>query len=111
MRLAVGDPVQPRRWKPAADIHRTPRGWLVKVELAGVSRDDVEVVGHGRHLIVRGRRCDRECGQAGEFWRMEIRYSEFERTLELPCDLDAAVVTAESRDGMLLVSVECREAP
>ena len=36
-----------RLWYPAADVYETPDGWLVKVELAGVSAEDVEIGIHG----------------------------------------------------------------
>jgi HSP20 family molecular chaperone IbpA len=37
---------------------------------------------------------------------MEIAYSHFERSLELPCDLERADITTEFHDGMLLVRIE-----
>jgi HSP20 family protein len=106
LRLADDDPVQPRRWRPAADVHRTRTGWLIKIELAGVPEEDIEVIVHGRLLVVRGLRHDRECRDTGEFWSMEIRYSEFERVFEMPCELGADLVRTEKRDGMLLVTIE-----
>jgi HSP20 family molecular chaperone IbpA len=36
---------------------------------------------------------------------MEIAYSDFERIIEMPCNLDRATVNAELRDGMLLIYV------
>jgi HSP20 family molecular chaperone IbpA len=40
---------------------------------------------------------------------MEIAYNRFERTLELPCDLELARITVEGRDGMLLLRVATKE--
>jgi HSP20 family molecular chaperone IbpA len=40
---------------------------------------------------------------------MEIAYNRFERTLELPCDLERARITMECREGMLLLYVKTRE--
>ena len=39
-------------------------------------------------------------------YRMEIPYSQFERALELPCDLKRAAITTEFKDGMLLVRID-----
>ena len=36
---------------------------------------------------------------------MEIAYSDFERIIEMPCDLDRSAVNAELRDVMLLIYV------
>jgi HSP20 family molecular chaperone IbpA len=46
------------RWRPAADIYHTREGWLVKLELAGVREDDIQITVSGRTLTVRGRRRD-----------------------------------------------------
>jgi HSP20 family molecular chaperone IbpA len=36
---------------------------------------------------------------------MEIAYNRFERTIDLPCDLEHARITVGYRDGMLLLHV------
>jgi HSP20 family protein len=93
-------------WQPPADVYRTPRGWLVKLDLAGVRPEDVEVSAAGCHLTVRGARRDWCVEEACSHYQMEISYSRFERTLELPCDLDRARVSAEHRHGMLLIRID-----
>src|SRR5262245_60062476 len=90
-------------WRPAADIYRTPEGWVVKLELAGVQEDDVNVVTSGSELFVSGVRRDRFVEEGWCHYSMEITYSHFERVIELPCDLDRASISIESHDGLLLV--------
>ncbi len=93
-------------WQPPADVYRTRKGWLVKLDLAGVRPEDVQVSVSGDRLTVRGARRD-WCLQEGcSHYQMEIRYSAFERCLTLPCDLDHARVSAEHRHGMLLIEVQ-----
>ena len=92
-------------WRPAADIYRTPEGWVVKLELAGVRQEDVNVVTSGSELFVSGVRRDRFVEEGWSHHSMEITYSHFERVIELPCDLDRASVSIESYDGLLLVRV------
>src|SRR5262249_17219375 len=94
-------------WRPAADVYRTPdRGWRVKFDLAGVRPEDVQLEADGPRLTLRGSRrdCAREKGCS--YYRMEIAYSRFERTLELPCDVGRARVSTDYRDGMLLVHIQ-----
>jgi HSP20 family protein len=107
LQLARGHELQPVRWRPATDIYRTKEGWLLKMELAGVRSEDIEVTVGGRLLCVRGRRCDAELVQ-GEIYSLEIAYSQFERSVELPTTLDEARVTIEYRNGMLLVHIATR---
>jgi HSP20 family protein len=94
------------QWQPATDLYVTPDGWLVKLELAGVYPDDVELALIGRTLRVRGRRRDC-CAQPGcRLAHMEIAYSRFERVVELPGDLHRARIVTEFRHGMLLVRIQ-----
>jgi HSP20 family protein len=92
-------------WQPPADIYRTPKGWLVKFDLAGVRPEDVELLASGSHLIVRGLRRDWCVEESCRCYHMEISYSHFERSLALPCNLDGARISAEHRHGMLLVRI------
>jgi HSP20 family protein len=95
-----------RAWRPSADVYRTPRGWLVKLDLAGVRPEDVTVRAEGTHLLVRGARRDCLTEEGCNYYRLEIAYSKFERRVVLPCGLQSAAITTTFRDGMLLVHVE-----
>jgi HSP20 family protein len=92
-------------WRPAADVYQTRRGWLVKFDLAGVRPQDISIQVEGRHLVVRGARRDCAVEEGCHYYQMEISYSSFERTLEIPCDLERADISTDYRDGMLLVLI------
>src|SRR5690349_5791968 len=47
-----------RLWNPSADVYRSPEGWIVKLDLAGVSADDLEIELHDSLLTIRGCRRD-----------------------------------------------------
>jgi HSP20 family protein len=97
-------------WYPSADIYRTPTGWLVKLDLAGVRPEEVELHVAGPKLIMTGARRDRCVEEERHCYRMEIAYSRFERVIELPADLDQAAIDTEYRDGMLMIRIQ-PEAP
>lgn len=105
LQVRAGESVQPLCWRPAADIYRTPDGWLIKLELAGVPAQEIQVSGHGRELIIRGQRRDLELTEGMEFYSLEIAYSQFERCLALPFDLEGTRVRTEHRHGMLLIHI------
>jgi HSP20 family protein len=92
-------------WCPAADVYRASDGWLVKLDLAGIRPQDIEVEVRGRRLLVRGTRRDWSREEGHRHYRMEIAYSHFERSLELPCDLERANIKTDYRDGMLFVQI------
>jgi HSP20 family protein len=98
-------------WRPAADVYQTPQGWLLKFDLAGVRAEDITLSVCGRCLTVRGCRRDRFAEEGHSHYLMEIAYSHFERSIELPRDLDPARVTTEFRDGMLVVRIQTEAKP
>ncbi len=95
-------------WQPSTDVVRTPYGWLITFELAGVRPEDIELTVHqGRTLTVCGTRRDL-CKEEGCcHYLMEIAYSHFERSITLPtaADLGRADIRTEFRDGLLLVRI------
>src|SRR5262245_56719300 len=103
-------------WRPNMDVYRTKGGWLVKFELAGVRAEDIDLQVLAGRMLVRGVRRDSvlEAPQKSGaptlvHYRMELSYSRFERSVELPCDLKRADITTEYRDGLLLVRIETNE--
>jgi HSP20 family protein len=92
-------------WLPAADAYQTPDGWLVKVELAGVSAEDIEIEIQGNVLYIAGSRKDRSCNVGYSYHQMEITYSSFEKTLKFPAPIDGAKVEHKFDNGLLIITL------
>ena len=103
--LPMGGAQRPseRHWTPAADVYRTRDGWLVKVDLAGVSPDEIGITVAGRVLVIEGIRRDANCSETVAYHQIEITYSRFEKTLRFPCEIEGARVERAYRDGLLIV--------
>jgi HSP20 family protein len=97
-------------WQPSADVYRTRTGWLIKLDLAGVRPEDVQVSVSGNRLTVRGSRRDWCLEEGCCHYQMEISYSQFERSITLPDDLQRARLGAEYRHGLLLIDVQLEAA-
>ena len=95
--------------RPATDIYSTRRGWLVKMELAGVKPDDVSIEIRGNVLEIHGSRRDYTCEEITGHHNMEIAYQRFSRTVELPKIVEASEVSVDFKDGMLLLRVQRNE--
>jgi HSP20 family protein len=102
-----------RLWNPAADVYRTKDGWLVKVDLAGVKSDDIEITIDGPVLRLSGLRRDSFCGEGISHYQLEITYSRFEKLIQFPCSIAQASIERDYRDGLLVLRLreneECRE--
>lgn len=92
-----------RLWYPAADVYKTHDGWVVKVELAGVSVEDVEIDIQGNTLYIAGCRRDRSCAAGVAYQQMEITYSSFEKTLRFPLPIDGATLDHMFENGLLII--------
>ncbi len=97
--------VSGRLWYPAADVYQTPDGWVVKVELAGVSAEEIEIAIEGNTLYIAGSRKDRSCAAGVAYQQMEITYSNFEKTLRFPAPLEGAMVEHMFENGLLIITL------
>jgi HSP20 family protein len=93
-------------WHPSADVYRTPTGWLVKFDLAGVRPEEITLTVRGHRLSVSGCRRDWISEEGHRHYSLEIAYSCFERSIDLPFDLEQTRITTDYRDGMLLVRID-----
>ncbi|MBA2379490.1 MAG: Hsp20/alpha crystallin family protein [Blastocatellia bacterium] len=95
-----------RLWLPAADVYQTQDGWVVKVELAGVAAEDVEIEVQGNVLYIAGCRKDRSCAGDVSYHQMEITYSRFEKTLKFPGAIDGVQLDHMFDNGLLIIRLK-----
>ena len=95
-------------WNPAADVYRTSDGWFVKMELAGVEPDELEVTVVGDTLRVAGTRRDERMTEAVSYHQLEITYCRFERTIRFPCLIGEARLVGH-KHGLLLLHLQSAE--
>jgi len=96
-------------WVPHSDVYRQSSNWLVKCDLAGVKAEDLNVSVTGSRLTISGVRRDPLAEHGWVHYSMEIPYSRFACTVNLPHDLEQAGLETEYLDGMLLVRVRFDE--
>jgi HSP20 family protein len=94
-----------RRWVPAMDLVETDDHLVLKADLPGMRREDVEIEIKDGVLTVAGeRRTDHEEKSEG-FYRVERAFGRFSRSLTLPDGVDADSIAAEFEDGVLEVRI------
>ena len=94
-------------WQPSVDIYKTPEGWKIKFDLAGVRPEDVQVLQADDTLIVRGVRRDSVMTEGWSYYQLEITYSRFERIIKIPCDLSQSEIRSEAVDGWIILHIDC----
>lgn len=92
-------------WAPNTDVYAVEGGLVVKVELAGMRREDLELIVEGNRVRIRGNRPDGCRGPKCKFLVMEINYGAFEAILELPAGYDLTQAKAAYQNGFLRIDV------
>ena len=83
---------------------------MVRLELAGVARDEVQVTVDGDVLRIRGIRRPRVDDDAQRLHQMEIASGPFERALRIGIPFERDQVAASLEEGMLRVVLPKRRA-
>jgi HSP20 family protein len=95
-------------WSPLADLSETDNAYVVKVDLPGVNKDQVDIQLQDRELVISGEIADDQNGDRRH--RSTRRTGRFEFRTYLPGEVNADAVTAQLSDGVLTVTVPKSEA-
>ena len=88
---------------PSADVESTDIGYVIRAEMPGVEKDDLEITVDRGELIMLGRRNPIEV--TGELIYREIRPHDFRRVYELAPSIDSTKITANIDQGILTVTL------
>jgi len=92
-------------WVPNTDVYVSDGGLVIKVELAGMRREDLELTVDGNRLKISGHRPDGCRAPKCTFLVMEINYGVFESIIELPPGYDLSLAKAAYQNGFLRIDV------
>lgn len=95
-------------WTPNTDVYLSETGLVIKVELAGMQREDLELTAEGNRLRISGVRRDGSRPSNCRFVVMEINYGRFESIIDLPPGYDLNAAKASYQNGFLHVNVPLR---
>jgi HSP20 family protein len=90
---------------PALDVFEDKENLVVKAELPGMKKEDIDVSLHDGSLSISGERKSEEKWQEAEVYRSERFFGRFQRVVPLPAAVDARKIKAEYKDGILTVTL------
>lgn len=91
-------------WVPTTDIFAKSDDLVVRCELAGVGREDVEISLSGGVLTIYGERKGEP--EASSYYARERYYGRFRRSMSLPEGIDGSDISADFEDGLLEITVK-----
>ena len=92
-------------WTPALDIHEDKDNFIVRAELPGMKREDIDVSLHDGALSISGERKLEQKFEEAEVYRTERFFGKFQRTVALPAAVAADKVKAQYKDGVLTITL------
>lgn len=92
-------------WSPALDIYENKDNLVVKVELPGMKKEQIDLSLHENTLTISGERKSQWKEGEGSASREERFFGRFQRTVTLPKPVDSNRVTAQYQDGILTVTL------
>ena len=96
---------------PLADIVEHEKEYLVKIDLPDVKKEDVKVLFDEGVLTVRGERKIEKEEKGEKVHRTERFYGAFERSFVLPDDVDPKLIRAETKEGVLTLTLPRMTTP
>jgi HSP20 family protein len=89
---------------PAVDVYEDAEKLVLKLEVPGIRREDLDIRVEGRTLTVKGERKFESEEKEENFQRIERRYGSFVRSFTLPSRVNTEKVEATSADGVVNIS-------
>lgn len=93
---------------PPVDVLRTSDSIVVRVDLPGMKKEDLDLTVVNNRLVIRGEK-KHEQEEGKNVHRVERFYGSFERVIDLPNPVDSEKIGATFRDGVLEVTCPLRE--
>lgn len=94
-------PRELRMQAPTLDMYEEKSDVVVKAEMPGLSKDDIEVTLSDSTLTLKGEKKKEEEVKEKDYYRCERQYGSFHRTVELPAEVKSDGVRATFKDGVL----------
>jgi len=95
---------------PKVDVIDRDKDVLIKAELPGVNKDDLDISVSDNSLTIKASTKHEEEKEEGEYHHRELSCGEFMRTLRLPANVDASDAVANFKDGLLELTLPKVEA-
>lgn len=92
-------------WTPAVDVAEHEDAYQVKVELPGVSKDDVKITMQDNILTIRGEKKQEKESKSSNYHRVERSYGSFQRSFTLPTSVKHDRIEASYKDGILTIAL------
>ncbi len=97
-------PMEGMTWMPSIDVYDQDDSIVVKAEIPGMKKEDINVSVMGDTLTISGERKTENNVKEENYFRSEMSYGKFSRMITLPSEVDAGKVKATYENGILEIN-------
>ncbi|MGH9866603.1 MAG: Hsp20/alpha crystallin family protein [Candidatus Polarisedimenticolia bacterium] len=94
-----------RTWSPQVDVFERKGHLVVRADLPGIRKDDLDIEVTDRMLVIKGERRHEEEREDEGYYRFERAYGSFMRAIPIPEGVDPEQVTASINEGVLEIAM------
>jgi HSP20 family protein len=92
-------------WTPAIDLIRDKDKLTLRVDMPGITPDDVKIEVRDDIITVSGQHEEEKEEKDENYVRRERRFGSFSRSIALPSGVDPDKIEATSKDGVVEVTI------
>ncbi len=101
----TGDEGNSAVWAPQTDLVETDEDFQLRLDVPGMSKEDIDINLQNGTLTVSGERTSERTDEGEDYVRVERAFGTFHRTFTLPDAVDHESIEATYEDGVLSVNV------
>lgn len=94
-----------KTFEPEIDLAEEKDSFIVKADLPGIKKEELDIKVEGRLLTLKGERKEEKETKEKNYYASERFYGAFTRMIELPADVKADQVKAAYKDGVLEITL------
>lgn len=92
-------------WNPVVDVYDNDDNIVLKAEIPGIDKKDIEIDVKGRVLTLKGERSSDNEVKEDNYYRRERCFGKFERAFTLPVNVELDNIKANYKDGVLQIEI------
>lgn len=92
-------------WYPSTDIYENKDSYIFKVEVPGLSKDEVNVELENNVLTIKGEKKEEKEFKKENYHRVESYRGRFQRSFTIPDGIDNGKIKASMTNGVLELEV------
>jgi HSP20 family protein len=96
-------------WSPSTDIYETKDEYVFKLEVPGMTKDNIEIEFKDDTVIIKGEKKEETEVKKEDYHRVERTCGSFSRSFNLPKNVDEKRIDASMKDGILELRIPKKE--